>query len=295
MIKETEMVKKVLVDTDIGNDIDDSLAIAYLLREPECRLMGITTVSGQPELRAMLAKKMCRDLGKPDVPIFPGIADPLLGNNRQPHTTQTDVLGAGETDVFPQNAAIDFMRKTIRENPGEISLLAIGPLTNLAVLFSVDREIPGLLKELVIMGGDFLRQNTTAEWNIVCDPVAAAMVYQTDVAIHRSIGLNVTLQVKMDGEEAKQHFSGNFPPLIREYIPIWLQKRKYIIFHDPLAAMTLFDDRICGFRKGRPEVILPPGTPNAGKIVFHEGMQNIEVADRVNADRALRTYFQAFT
>lgn len=115
-------MKKVLLDTDIGNDIDDSLAITYLLNEPECQLLGITTVSGQPERRAALAETLCKDLGKSDIPVFPGTGNPLIGRNRQPIVKQAESLCSCTPDFYPKNQAIDFLRRTIRENPGEITL-----------------------------------------------------------------------------------------------------------------------------------------------------------------------------
>lgn len=70
--------KKVILDTDIGSDIDDAVALAYLLKHPQCHLMGITTVSGQPVERAKLASALCIAAGKPDIPIYPGTESPIL-------------------------------------------------------------------------------------------------------------------------------------------------------------------------------------------------------------------------
>src|SRR6184192_2825179 len=82
----------VLFDTDIGSDIDDAVALAYLLRQPRCELVGITTVTGQPERRAMLADAICRAEGRGDVPIHSGSPRPLLGEQRQPHVPQAAAL-----------------------------------------------------------------------------------------------------------------------------------------------------------------------------------------------------------
>ena len=101
------------------------------------------------------------------------------------------------------------MRRTIRSNPGDITLLAIGPMTNVALLFSIDPEIPKLLKSLVLMCGVFTNHLAgvgPVEWNAICDPHAAAIVYSAPVRIHRSIGLDVTCQVVMDKAEVKEKF-----------------------------------------------------------------------------------------
>ncbi|MGB9625007.1 MAG: nucleoside hydrolase [Phycisphaerae bacterium] len=78
------MAIPILLDTDIGSDIDDAVALAYLLRQPQCELLGITTVTGEPEKRARLADAICRAFGRSDVPIFSGAARPILVPQRQP-------------------------------------------------------------------------------------------------------------------------------------------------------------------------------------------------------------------
>lgn len=77
------MSEKILLDTDIGSDIDDALCLAYLLAQPRCQLLGITTVSGQVEERARLASALCRHAGM-DIPIFPGAEAPLWGPSASP-------------------------------------------------------------------------------------------------------------------------------------------------------------------------------------------------------------------
>jgi purine nucleosidase len=144
------MHKKILLDTDIGTDIDDAVCLAYLLANPDCELMGITTVTGEAEKRAMIASAICRHAGK-DIPIFPGSDKPILIPQHQLIAQQAEALNKWEFQKkFPKGEAVDFMRRIIRENPGEISLVTIGPLTNIALLFAIDPEVPSLLKELVI-------------------------------------------------------------------------------------------------------------------------------------------------
>ena len=179
------MTTKILLDTDIGSDIDDAVCLAYLLNQPECELLGITTVSGEGLERAMLASALCRVAGK-SVPIYPGPELPLLVAPRQPHAAQAEALQRWPHDAstsFRQGLAIEFMRQTIRQHPHEVVLLAIGPLTNVALLFRADAEIPSLLKGLVMMCGSFGGRPRFGgpEWNALQDPHAAAIVF--DVAV----------------------------------------------------------------------------------------------------------------
>ena len=131
-----EKTVKILLDTDIGSDIDDAVCLAYLLANPQCELLGITTVTGEAVKRAQMASALCKIAGK-KVPIYPGAENPLLIAQRQTGAPQARQLSnwRHQTD-FPKNDAVAFMRRTIRNNPGEIILLPVGPLTNVALLFA---------------------------------------------------------------------------------------------------------------------------------------------------------------
>ena len=148
-------MEKVLFDTDIGTDIDDALALAYLLCQKECDLLGVTTVSGDVVARAKLASAVIKRSGK-DIPIYPGASGCIATPQIEPYVPQAAMLDKFEHEtVFPTGEAVEFMRRTIRENPGEVNLIAVGPMTNLALLFMVDEEIPSLLKSVNLMCGRF--------------------------------------------------------------------------------------------------------------------------------------------
>lgn len=252
-------MEKILLDTDIGSDIDDAVCLAYLLSQPKCDLLGITTVTGESTKRAMMASALCM-AAKKNIPIYPGSEVPLLIKQKQPEATQAKALQNWDHEKkFPTGEAIEFLRKTIRNHPGEITLLAIGPMTNVALLFSIDSEIPKLLKRLVLMCGVFT--NSIAgigplEWNAICDPHAAAIIYNSSVKVHRSIGLDVTSKVVMRKEEVKERFKADILKPVIDFAGVWFQNMDIITFHDPLAAATLFDDRICSFDKGTIDVEL---------------------------------------
>jgi purine nucleosidase len=291
------MVKKVILDTDIGSDIDDAICLAYLLSQPECDLLGITTVSGEVRERAKLASALCQTAGR-NVPIFPGVEKPLLIAQRQPRAPQAAALGDWKHESnFPQGEAINFLRRTIRENPGEVTLLAIGPMTNVGLLFALDPEIPSLLKELVMMVGAFgnrLADMPPAEWNALCDPHAIAMIYNTPVAVHRSVGLDVTLQVNMDADEVRERFKKGLLRPVLDFAEVWFKERSVITFHDPLAATTLFDDGICQFQKGTVEVELT--SPRIlGRTYWQPGNGPHEVAMTVDAERFFDHYFSVLS
>lgn len=289
------MTEKILLDTDIGSDIDDAVCLAYLLAQPDCDLLGVTTVTGEGAQRAALASALCR-IAQQNVPIHVGAETPLLIDQRQPQAPQAAALARWphETD-FPRGDAIEFMRQTIRAHPGEVTLLTIGPLTNAALLFSVDPEIPHLLKALVMMcgvfgDGDPRNPERGAEWNAMLDPHATAIVYRAPVAVHRSIGLDVTLQVKMDADDVRKRFD---TPLLRpvlDFAEVWFEEQDKIVFHDPLAAVTLFNADVCGFTRGRVTVDLEA---QPGRTDFAVGDVDAphEVATTIDAERFFQDYF----
>jgi len=237
----------ILLDTDIGSDIDDAVALAYLLRQPRCELLGITTVSGEPEKRAMLADAICRAGGRFDIPVHVGAEAPWLVPQKQPHAPQAEALTDHWThDKFTkENTAIEFLRRTIRARPGEITLLAIGPLTNVALLFAMDPEIPALLKNLTLMGGWFT--SPQSEWNILCDPHSAAKVFVAPVPELIAVGIDVTGRCRLPAGECRRRFAlaGGALELVSAMAEVWFHDVPEIVFHDPLAAALIFDKTLC--------------------------------------------------
>jgi len=291
------MAMKILLDTDIGSDIDDAVCLAYLLANPDCDLLGITTVTGDAENRGRMASALCKVAGK-EVPIHLGAEQPMLIAQKQPNATQAKALTRWPHEVdFPKGGAVEFLRHTIRAHPGEITLLAIGPLTNIAALFTADPEIPKLLKGLVMMCGVFTNKLAgigPLEWNAMLDPVATAIVYHAGVKIHRSIGLDVTEQVRMAPAEVRQRFQ---VPLLRpvlDFAEVWFTHRDSITFHDPLAAVTLFDETVCGFERGKVEVELK-SERLAGLTHWKADPEGPhEVALKVDQQRFFEKYFSVF-
>jgi purine nucleosidase len=289
------MTVKVLLDTDIGSDIDDAVCLAYLLSHPDCELLGITTVTGEAEKRAMLASALCKVAGK-KIPIFPGCEQPLLISQKQPLAPQSSALNKWAHDsTFPKGEAVDFLRSTIRAHPGEITLLTIGPLTNIGVLFTIDPEIPSLLKGLVMMCGVFTNQIAGVgplEWNAMLDPHATAIVYRATVHQHRSIGLDVTMQVRMDAQKVKAKFQTPLLKPVLDFADVWFRHTNTIIFHDPLAATTIFDDKICSFTPGAVDIELTSSRLQ-GLTYWDTNASALrhEVALTVSPDRFFDHYF----
>ncbi len=289
----------VLFDTDIGSDIDDAVALAYLLRQERCELLGITTVTGDTNQRAALAEIVCRASGREDVPIHAGAQTVLLHGPGQPQVPQyAAVEQRPHRKDYPANTAVDFLRQTIRSRPGEITLLAVGPMTNLAALFVADPEIPTLLKQIVLMCGVFTGKAGhgpgAKEWNALVDPVATAIVFQRGGAGKLlSVGLEVTTRCKLPADECRQRFSaaGGGLGVVGEMAEVWFKHAPVITFHDPLAAALVFEPEICGYQSGTASVIADEGAL-AGMTRWKSDEAGAHrIAVDVDAERFFAHYF----
>jgi len=139
--------QQVIVDMDIGDDIDDSFALALLLQSPDIEIVGITTAWGDTALRGQLLERMLRETGHAGIPVAQGIAST---GNPQPFT-QARYARRGKP--LPALPAVDFLLDQIKRQPGKITLLALGPLTNVGAAIERDAATFGKLKQVVMMGG----------------------------------------------------------------------------------------------------------------------------------------------
>ena len=285
---------KVLLDTDIGTDVDDAVCLAYLLSHPECELLGITTVSGEAEKRAALASVLCQAAGK-DVPIYPGADHPMRGEQRQPVAQQAAALARWphQTD-FPQGQAVEFLADTIRAHPGEVILLTIGPLTNAGLLFSAHPDTPALLRGLVIMGGNFDEAGPEAgriESNVAGDLLASEITYKAPIRLHRSLGLNVTQQAMMSAGDVREKFTAPLLHPVLDMAEIWFAGfYPFITFHDPLAAATIFEPDLCSYQQGTVRL---DNTDKPGKTLWQPGGPGSphQVAMTVDVDKYFSHFF----
>ncbi|HEX8406290.1 MAG TPA: nucleoside hydrolase [Duganella sp.] len=178
---------KVIVDIDIGDDIDDSFALALLLQSPEIDIVGITTAWGDTALRAQLLERMLRETGHGQIPIAQGIAS---SGNPQPFTQARYAMRGKLPASVP---AVDFLLDQIKRQPGQITLLALGPLTNVGAAITRDPATFGKLKQVAMMGGSVRAgyrksqyvpaRPADKEYNIVSDVASAQKLFTSGVPI----------------------------------------------------------------------------------------------------------------
>jgi len=241
--------KRVLLDTDIGTDVDDLLALALALNSAEIRLEGVTTVSLEPENRAKLAMKALRAAGQTDVPVFAGLSKPLLRDG-EAVWGRYDGHGVDIVDMPepPQTNAVEFLVSQITGSPGELTLVTIGPLTNIAAALIIEPGLARNVKECFIMGGivcKTLDHDDLREYNVSSDPEAANIVFSSGMPI-TMVGLDVTLQVALDRRRLERINASKRPlALLAASAAIDYQervvKRPWNHLHDPLTVGAIVD------------------------------------------------------
>jgi inosine-uridine nucleoside N-ribohydrolase len=287
---------KVLLDTDIGTNIDDALCLAYLLVEPACELVGVTTVGPGAAERAKLADALCRAAGR-RVPVLPGAEWPRATPPTGAPVPQARALARlDHARALPRGRAVGFMAETIRAHPGQVHLLAVGPLTNVARLVTDRPGAAAALAGLTLMCGAFTERATAAEpreTNARTDPRATATVYRAAVAVHRSVGLDVTRRVRLPADDVRARLRGTVLEAVAVMAEAWFEHRDGVTFNDPLAAATLFDPRVCRFAPGT--VTVEAAGAEAGRTRFVPDAAGAhQVALDVDPARFLDRFFATF-
>lgn len=281
--------QSIILDTDIGDDIDDALALAVILNSPELKLRGVTTVFKNAPRRAALARHLLQTFGRGKIPVAAGCSKPLLQPFEPQLGEQFQVL---QNDVWNETGhAVDFIIQAARvqdepDRDNLLTLVPIGPLTNIAVALAREPELIPRVR-IVLMGGQWSRPGT--EWNILCDPEAAAIVFNSGAEISM-IGLDVTLRCKLEAAHIKTiaQKSTAQSKLLSEMIKLWQGDAGHApVLHDPLAVLTLFDDCVA-FEDKRIEVALCG--QERGRTIAAEGEPNARVAVDVDAPRAVEAF-----
>lgn len=222
---------KIIIDTDPG--VDDAIAVLMALASPELDVVGLSAVYGNvtAPVAAANARRLLDAAGRTGVPVAAGAAHPLLGTAIGPVDFIHGPEGLGDTVLAPPSQpavtqhAADFLYSMARAAPGEITIVAVGPLTNLALAVRLHPDLPSLLRSVVVMGGNaYVGGNATAagEANIVNDPVAADVVFSQDWDL-TMVGLDVTNQVNLTPEQLRLISSVDQPPneLLRTAMPFY--------------------------------------------------------------------------
>jgi inosine-uridine nucleoside N-ribohydrolase len=275
---EKQLPEKVIIDTDIGDDIDDAFAIALALRSPELQILGISTTFGDTGTRARLLDRFLAEVGRPDIPIAVGVRSTPKGT-----FTQRRYAEAGHFAKSSHPDAIAFLLEQIRRYPGQVTLLAIGPLMNIGAAIDKDPATFRNLKRIIIMGGCIKRgygdlgfgppQGPQPEWNILNDIPSAQKLFAAGVPLF-VMPLDST-QLKMD--EVKRAFLFSQGTALTDALTLlyhqWGQETPTLF--DPMTIAFLVNPSLCfvqpmhirvdekGFTRPDPGPPTAPNPPNA--------------------------------
>jgi inosine-uridine nucleoside N-ribohydrolase len=201
----------VIFDTDIGTDIDDAYALVALINRPELELLGVTTVSSDAVARARLAAKLLSIAGGKwaSVPVYPGISTATQ------YMKQVEWADGFKSPSLHEEGGIDFMRRQINARPGEITLIAVGELTNIAALLESQPGIGKKIRSISLMGGAVHRgyapgSRPEPEWNIKSNAAAARTVFTSGVPLLVA-PLDSTADLKLTLEMRVELFSRGVP------------------------------------------------------------------------------------
>ncbi len=253
-----EPTQSVLIDTDIGDDIDDAFGLALALRMPQLRVRGITTVAGPVQARARLAQSILTAARYAGVPVVPGsstMSDGRAGSERFSHQP---VLGTGDWRLetgelpipSPQSPIATDLILACSYASAPLTIIALGPLTNLAAALARD---PALARRarLVAMAGKL--GYPYPDWNLRCDPDAARRVLASGMPI-TLVGMHVTLGAKMRAEQLRRLFASHDPlgvTLARCVLAWRTWKRRIPILHDALTVAVAADPTLARLQRRR--------------------------------------------
>jgi purine nucleosidase len=240
--------EKIIIDTDIGDDVDDAFALALAVRSPELQVLGVMTTFGDTEARAKIVDRFLGEVGRAEIPVFAGKA--MATKNPM---SQRKYGEGGHFAKASHADAVEFLLEQIRKYPGEITLVAIGPLMNVGEAIDKDLATFRKLKRVVLMGGSVRRGygdlGYTApvapmpEWNILNDVASAQKLFAAGVPLY-VMPLDST-QLKMD--EVKRAFLFSQGTAVTDQLAVlyhlWGQETPTLF--DPMTVVFVLRPELC--------------------------------------------------
>ena len=287
---------------DVDTGVDDAIALMLAVARPDVELVAVTCCAGNVEAPQAAANTLAvlELCGVDDVEVAVGSETPLVQPLRTATSHGPRGLGyaqppAARTSVSSRYAP-DLIVDEARQRPGELLLVATGPLTNVALALRLEPALPQLLRRLAVMGGSFDHPgNTTpvAEFNVWVDPEAASEVFRAfSSALERPlvVGLNVTEKTELRPEHVVQLGENTVGRLVAEAVRVKFEHNGgFAHMHDPLALALALDPTLGETRPGAVDVELGGSLTRAMTVVDWHGLwglaPNADVAVEVDAER----------
>ncbi|KAF1869724.1 hypothetical protein Lal_00017300 [Lupinus albus] len=314
--------KKIIIDTDPGIElrlicVDDAMAIFLALRSPEIQVIALTTIYGNvyTTLATRNALHLLEVAGRTDIPVVEGSHVTLTkGTKLRIADFVHGADGLGNQNFPPpkgkplEESAAAYLVQQAKENPGKITVVALGPLTNIALAIQLDPEFYKNIGQIVILGGAFAvngNVNPAAEANIFGDPDAADVVFTSGADI-LAVGINVTHQVVLTDSDREKLASsnGNFAQYLNKILDVYFSyhreayNTKGVYLHDPTALLAAIDPSLVTCMEGivrvqtngitRGITILYNKQKRFGEITEWSNMPSVKVAVTVDAPRVVK-------
>ncbi len=289
---EEPSVKKkaipLLLDTDIGTDVDDAFALALILASPELDLRGVTTVGSEPLIRAQIVCRFLAAVGQNNIPVAAGaLPQPAEEIEKQGRYVKSD----GDRPRMSQpvkESAVEFLYQRLKERHGEWTLLAIGPLTNIARLLREHPDCKLWIRRIVMMAGSVRvgyngKAPPETEWNIRCDIPAAQAVFASGIPLVVA-PLDATTMLKLEEAPRRRLFEARTPltEQVRKLYEFWGEQTPTL--YDPVAVALCFEERFCTMEDLRLEV------DAKGQTRIVKGEANARVATAIRGEEYLKWY-----
>lgn len=291
---------KIWLDTDIGGDIDDALALLLAMASKEVELVGVSTVFENTEARAKIAKTLLEMGGFKEVPVYAGEGKPYLARSvhdipvdtgRLPQTYSDVLFGPAEYDGAD---AVGEMKKRFSQSRGEIALVTLGALTNAARLIERFPQAAEKIRCIYIMGG--AAKLNLNEFNLSCDPEAADVVFSSRIP-KKIVTLDVTFRCRLSKAQTEQ-LSACGSDAVRTVMQMSALWGEGMILHDPLTLGAAISDGFVKFERGNLKVELS-GSYSRGKCVNladfnwkRAPRSDMEVSAEVDEEKFSRFYIE---
>ncbi len=275
------MTRAIVLDTDMASDVDDALCLALGLASPELEIVGITNVGREVVLRARVTRRLLELAARTEIPVFAGCREPLLagqGFNWFGHEGE-GILEPGSDPPLEKTHAVDALLELSRQRPG-LEVVAVGPLTNLAVALAKDPDFASRIGRLTVMGGHLREVSYRGrvfppgvDYNLCSDPHASLRVLRAGIPT-TLISADVTLRTWLrDQDVARIERAGTeLHAALARALRIWtpVQRRLFdakaapafdnaAFLHDPLTLACVYDESFCGFEQLEIEPVIENG------------------------------------
>ncbi len=277
---------KVILDTDLAGDIDDAFAHALVQSSPEVELLGVTLCDGPTEHRARVSCRMLYECNQHHIPVAAG--RPTRHGCELPAQV---AWAEGFSKARPLRlTAVDFIIRMLRKYPGEVTIISIGPVTNLADVIRLDPEAWKMVRGVYAMFGSFYAgyhegSGPAAEWNVAADVESARVLLDSGVPLHFA-GLDVTARTQLCPVRRGKVFAHSSPltRAVRELYTVWADGQSFTdpTLHDAVAVSMALN---CGFVNTRGAFVRV--TDDGFTVVEEHPSHNCRIGVEIDRDALL--------